>query len=134
VVLDFHWQKNLRREVTIWQFAQPREAVYAATKAFGLSFAQSLRHELRDTGISVLCNQDPRTQTSSIAPAWTIKRLARKEKMKASPRMWRVSYRSTAVGPGSRLRRIDKNEDGRHVGERHSGQREGRDAREDGKT
>lgn len=31
----------------------PLEAVYGATKAFDLSFAASLRHELRDTGVSV---------------------------------------------------------------------------------
>jgi short-subunit dehydrogenase len=31
----------------------PCEAVYAANKALGLSFAHSLRYELRDTGISV---------------------------------------------------------------------------------
>jgi uncharacterized protein len=31
----------------------PREAVYAATKAFVLSFAHSLRYELRDSGVTV---------------------------------------------------------------------------------
>ena len=31
----------------------PQTAVYGATKAFDLSFAASLRHELRDTGVSV---------------------------------------------------------------------------------
>lgn len=31
----------------------PLEAVYGATKAFDLSFAASLRHELKDTGLSV---------------------------------------------------------------------------------
>lgn len=31
----------------------PLTAVYGATKAFALSFAASLRHELRDTGVSV---------------------------------------------------------------------------------
>jgi len=31
----------------------PLEAVYGATKAFDLSFAASLRHELKDTGVSV---------------------------------------------------------------------------------
>lgn len=31
----------------------PLSAVYGATKAFGLSFAASLRHELKDTGVSV---------------------------------------------------------------------------------
>ena len=41
----------------------PREAVYAATKAFGLSFAHSLRYELKDTGISVTALQPGPTDT-----------------------------------------------------------------------
>jgi short-subunit dehydrogenase len=39
------------------EMVAPREAVYAATKAFGLSFAHSLRYELRDTNISVTALQ-----------------------------------------------------------------------------
>jgi short-subunit dehydrogenase len=35
----------------------PREAVYAASKAFDLSFAKSLRAELEDTGVSVTALQ-----------------------------------------------------------------------------
>jgi short-subunit dehydrogenase len=45
------------------QMVAPREAVYAATKAFGLSFAHSLRYELRDTGISVTALQPGPTNT-----------------------------------------------------------------------
>jgi uncharacterized protein len=41
----------------------PREAVYAATKAFVLSFAHSLRYELRDTGVSVTALQPGPTDT-----------------------------------------------------------------------
>jgi short-subunit dehydrogenase len=41
----------------------PREAVYAATKAFVLSFAHSLRYELRDTGITVTALQPGPTDT-----------------------------------------------------------------------
>ena len=41
----------------------PREAVYAATKAFDLSFAHSLRYELRDTGITVTALQPGPTNT-----------------------------------------------------------------------
>ena len=41
----------------------PREAVYAATKAFVLSLAHSLRYELRDTGISVTALQPGPTDT-----------------------------------------------------------------------
>jgi short-subunit dehydrogenase len=40
-----------------------REAVYAATKAFVLSFAHSLRYELRDTGIGVTTLQPGPTET-----------------------------------------------------------------------
>jgi short-subunit dehydrogenase len=45
------------------EMVAPREAVYAATKAFGLSFAHSLRYELRDTGVSVTALQPGPTDT-----------------------------------------------------------------------
>lgn len=45
------------------EMVAPREAVYAATKAFDLSFAQSLRYELRDTDISVTALQPGPTDT-----------------------------------------------------------------------
>ena len=45
------------------EMVAPREAVYAATKAFGLSFAHSLRYELRDAGISVTALQPGPTNT-----------------------------------------------------------------------
>jgi short-subunit dehydrogenase len=45
------------------EMVAPREAVYAATKAFVLSFAHSLRYELRDTGISVTALQPGPTNT-----------------------------------------------------------------------
>ena len=41
----------------------PREAVYAASKAFDLSFAKSLRAELKDTGVSVTALQPGPTDT-----------------------------------------------------------------------
>jgi uncharacterized protein len=41
----------------------PLEAVYGATKAFGLSFAQSLRNELKDTGVTVTALQPGPTNT-----------------------------------------------------------------------
>lgn len=40
-----------------------REAVYAATKAFDLSFAHSLRYELRDSGVTVTALQPGPTDT-----------------------------------------------------------------------
>jgi short-subunit dehydrogenase len=45
------------------EMVAPREAVYAATKAFVLSFAHSLRYELRDTGIGVTALQPGPTDT-----------------------------------------------------------------------
>lgn len=45
------------------EMVAPREAVYAATKAFVLSFAHSLRYELRDTGVSVTALQPGPTDT-----------------------------------------------------------------------
>ena len=39
------------------EMVAPREAVYAATKAFVLSFAKSLRAELEDTGVTVTALQ-----------------------------------------------------------------------------
>lgn len=45
------------------EMVAPREAVYAATKAFVLSFAHSLRYELRDSGVIVTALQPGPTDT-----------------------------------------------------------------------
>lgn len=45
------------------EMVAPREAVYAATKAFVLSFAHSLRYELRDTEVTVTALQPGPTDT-----------------------------------------------------------------------
>src|SRR5882757_11481805 len=45
------------------EMVAPREAVYAATKAFDLSLAHSIRYELRDTGVSVTTLQPGPTDT-----------------------------------------------------------------------
>ena len=45
------------------EMVAPRQAVYAATKAFDLSFAHSLRYELRDTGLRVTALQPGATDT-----------------------------------------------------------------------
>jgi short-subunit dehydrogenase len=45
------------------EMVAPREAVYAATKAFGLSFAHSLRYELKNTGVTVTALQPGPTDT-----------------------------------------------------------------------
>jgi uncharacterized protein len=41
----------------------PLEAVYGASKAFGLSFGQALRNELKDTGVTVTVLQPGPTDT-----------------------------------------------------------------------
>jgi short-subunit dehydrogenase len=45
------------------EMVTPREAVYAASKAFVLSFAHSLRYELKDTGVTVTALQPGPTDT-----------------------------------------------------------------------
>jgi short-subunit dehydrogenase len=45
------------------EMVAPREAVYAATKAFDLSLAHSLRYELRDTEVTVTALQPGPTDT-----------------------------------------------------------------------
>ncbi len=42
----------------------PREAVYAATKAFLLFFAEAVRNELKDTGVTVTALQPGPTETN----------------------------------------------------------------------
>jgi short-subunit dehydrogenase len=46
------------------EMVAPREAVYAATKAFVLSFAHSVRYELRETNLSVTALQPGPTDTN----------------------------------------------------------------------
>jgi short-subunit dehydrogenase len=46
------------------EMVAPREAVYAATKGFVLSFAHSLRYELKDTGVTVTALQPGPTDTN----------------------------------------------------------------------
>ena len=45
------------------EMVAPRQAVYAATKAFDLSLAHSIRYELRDTNVSVTVLQPGPTDT-----------------------------------------------------------------------
>jgi len=45
------------------EMVAPREAVYAATKAFVLSLSHSLRYELKDTGVTVTALQPGPTDT-----------------------------------------------------------------------
>jgi short-subunit dehydrogenase len=45
------------------EMVAPREAVYAASKAFDLSLARSLRYELEDTGVTVTALQPGPTDT-----------------------------------------------------------------------
>jgi uncharacterized protein len=47
----------------------PYLAVYGATKAFDLSFAEAIRHELKDTGVTVTALQPGATETEFFARA-----------------------------------------------------------------
>jgi uncharacterized protein len=62
-MLDLNAGKILITSSIAGEMVAPREAVYAATKAFDLSFAHSLRYELRDTGVSVTALQPGPTDT-----------------------------------------------------------------------
>src|SRR5579875_2182279 len=46
------------------EMVAPKEAVYAASKAFDLSFSKSLRYELKDTGVTVTALQPGPTDTN----------------------------------------------------------------------
>ena len=46
------------------QMPAPFEAVYAGTKAFGLLFAEGIRNELKDTGVTVTALQPGPTETN----------------------------------------------------------------------
>lgn len=62
-MVSLHAGKILITASIAGEMVAPREAVYAATKAFDLSFAQSLRYELRETGVSVTALQPGPTDT-----------------------------------------------------------------------
>jgi short-subunit dehydrogenase len=62
-MLELNAGKILITSSIAGEMVAPREAVYAATKAFDLSFAHSLRYELRDTGVSVTALQPGPTDT-----------------------------------------------------------------------
>jgi short-subunit dehydrogenase len=66
VVRQMHERKQGRILFTssiAGEMVAPREAVYAASKAFVLSFAHSLRFELKDTGVTVTALQPGPTDT-----------------------------------------------------------------------
>ena len=70
------------------EMVAPREAVYAATKAFVLSFAHSVRYELRDSGITVTALQPGPTDTDFFHRAGMDNtRWAKKVSKRASRRM-----------------------------------------------
>lgn len=62
-MLELNAGKILITSSIAGEMVAPREAVYAATKAFDLSFAHSLRYELRDTGVGVTALQPGPTDT-----------------------------------------------------------------------
>jgi short-subunit dehydrogenase len=62
-MVDLNAGKILFTASIAGEMVAPREAVYAATKAFVLSFAHSVRYELRDTGVTVTALQPGPTDT-----------------------------------------------------------------------
>ena len=69
------------------EMVAPREAVYAATKAFDLSLAHSIRYELRETKcLSLHFSQGLRIPTFSIEREWTIPKWVRRARTKVHPR------------------------------------------------
>lgn len=62
-MLDLNAGRVLFTASIAGEMIAPREAVYAATKAFVLSFAHSVRYELRDTGVTVTALQPGPTDT-----------------------------------------------------------------------
>jgi len=62
------------------EMVAPREAVYAAPKAFVLSFAHSLRYELKETGITATALQPGQpTLISSIVREWMIPKSVKRQ-------------------------------------------------------
>jgi short-subunit dehydrogenase len=62
-MLPLHAGRILFTASIAGEMVAPREAVYAATKAFVLSFAHSVRYELKDSGITVTALQHGPTDT-----------------------------------------------------------------------
>ena len=81
------------------EMVAPREAVYAATKAFVLSFAHSLRYELKETGISVTALQPGPTDTDFFQYQWVSRVNLKANRMtsrdRESMRCWLVETMST---------------------------------------
>jgi short-subunit dehydrogenase len=88
------------------EMVAPRDAVYAATKAFDLSLAHSIRHELRDTAVTVTALQPGPTDTDffhraeSIGQRWITRKSDRKERRKVARPKWpnKASKRCSTAG------------------------------------
>ena len=118
------------------EMVAPREAVYAATKAFVLSFAHSLRYELRDTGVSVTALQPGPTDTDFFHRAGMDNtEVGQKGKTESEPRRCcQTRYRRASKWKRSCLRGCRQDKARRHDGESCSGRGKGRYAREDGQA
>jgi uncharacterized protein len=118
------------------EMVAPREAVYAATKAFVLSFAHSLNYELRDANITVTALQPGPTDTDFLHRAGMDNtKVGREGKSESHP------DDVARQGPGCALcrqkscvLRLGENEDRGSAVECHSRCDQGRHAREDGQT
>ena len=118
------------------EMVAPREAVYAATKAFVLSFAHSLRYELRDTDISVTALQPGPTDTDFFHRAGMDNtQVGTKGKAESQPAdVAPTRYRGAAGRQRSCVRGVCQDQAGRHFGQRCSRRSQGSYAREDGSS
>ena len=100
----------------------PREAVYAATKAFVLSFAHSLRYELKDTGVTVTALQPGPTDTDFFHRAGMDNTQVGSEGKKESTRddVARQGIDALVRRQGPRLCGVAENQDRRQAGQRRS--------------
>ncbi len=118
------------------EMVAPREAVYAASKAFDLSFAKSLRAELEDTGVTVTALQPGPTDTDFFHRAGMDNtKVGTEGKKESEPYdVAKQGFEALMKGEEARLlRKLDHQAPGRRIRHRPR-RRHRRHAREDRQT